>query len=277
MKPLWACSIRNGSIKTSVWAPTARSVKLKVYNSSKTLTATQPMTLDAATGIWSYSAATATLDKQFYRFELAVYHPQSKKLEVTEATDPYSVNVATNGRYSQFIDLNAAETKPEGWDNHDIKPATAPEDIVIYERAYPRFQCDGTDGDRRSSREILAFTEQDSAPVQHLKQLADSGLTHFHLLPATDMATVNEDASKRVDLTSTVAALCKLNAKASVCQEAPEKTLLELMRSYQNSGENAQALVESMRGSDSFNWGYDPHHFNVLKALMPQIRKGWRV
>ncbi len=42
----------------------------KVYNSSKTLTATQPMTLDAATGIWSYSAATATLDKQFYRFEL---------------------------------------------------------------------------------------------------------------------------------------------------------------------------------------------------------------
>lgn len=254
---------QNGTIKTSVWAPTARSVKLKVYNSSKALTATQPMTLDAATGIWSYSAATATLDKQFYRFELAVYHPQSKKLEVTEATDPYSVNVSTNGRYSQFIDLNAAETKPEGWDNHDIKPATAPEDIVIYEGHIRDFSAMEPTVTAAHRGKYLAFTEQDSAPVQHLKQLADSGLTHFHLLPATDMATVNEDASKRVDLTSTVAALCKLNAKASVCQEAPEKTLLELMQSYQNSGENAQALVESMRGSDSFNWGYDPHHFNV--------------
>ncbi len=182
---------------------------------------------------------------------------------MTEATDPYSVNVATNGRYSQFIDLNAAETKPEGWDNHDIKPATAPEDIVIYEGHIRDFSAMEPTVTAANRGKYLAFTEQDSAPVQHLKQLADSGLTHFHLLPATDMATVNEDASKRVDLTSTVAALCKLNAKASVCQEVPEKTLLELMQSYQNSGENAQALVESMRGSDSFNWGYDPHHFNV--------------
>lgn len=251
------------NIKTSVWAPTARSVKLKLYNAAKSLTATQPMTFDGNSGVWSYTGAAATLNRAFYRFEVEVYHPQTKKVATIEATDPYSVNAATNGRYSQFVNLADADTKPALWDAHEAPAAGKPEDIVIYEGHIRDFSARDSSVSAANRGKYLAFTETDSAPVQHLKRLADSGLTHFHLLPATDMANVNEDASKRVDISNTVAELCKINSKAAVCLENGASKLADILKGYQSSGENAQALVEAMRGTDSFNWGYDPQHFNV--------------
>ncbi len=262
------------NIKTSVWAPTARSVKLKVYNAAKALTATHAMTFDSNTGVWSYSGAAASLNRAFYRFEVEVYHPQTKKVETIEATDPYSVNTATNGRFSQFVNLADADTKPALWDNHEVPAAAKPEDIVIYEGHIRDFSARDTSVSAANRGKYLAFTETDSAPVQHLKRLADSGLTHFHLLPATDMATVNEDASKRVDLTSTVAELCKINSKAAVCLENGASKLEDIFKSYQSSGENAQALADAMRPSDSFNWGYDPHHFNVPEGSYASSPEG---
>jgi hypothetical protein len=38
----------------------------------------------------------------------------------------------------------------------------------------------------------LLWKMQESAGVMHLKNLADAGLTHVHLLPCFDFATVNE-------------------------------------------------------------------------------------
>ncbi|MBU1439440.1 MAG: DUF3372 domain-containing protein, partial [Gammaproteobacteria bacterium] len=262
------------NIKTSVWAPTARSVKLKIYTPAKTLSATQPMTLDAATGIWSYSAAATTLNRNFYRFEVEVYHPLTKKVEMVEATDPYSVNTATNGRYSQFVNLMDADTKPANWDSHEVPAAGNPEDIVIYEGHIRDFSARDMSVTAANRGKYLAFTEMDSAPVQHLKKLAEHGLTHFHLLPATDMATVNEDATKRVDLNNTVAELCKIKASAPVCLMNGSTKLEDVMKGYQNSGENAQALVEAMRGTDSFNWGYDPQHFNVPEGSYASTPEG---
>ncbi|WP_337841537.1 pullulanase-type alpha-1,6-glucosidase [Rheinheimera sp.] len=254
----------DSSIKTSLWAPTARDVKLKVYNAQKVLTATQAMTLDSASGIWSYTGAKSSLDRQFYRFEITVYHPATKKVETYETTDPYSVSLALNGRYSQFVNLSDADLKPTGWDGHEVPEVTNPEDSVIYEGHIRDFSIRDNSVSAANRGKYLAFTESQSAPVQHLKALADSGVTHFHLLPATDMATVNEDASKRVELTDTVAALCKIKSTAAVCSEENAATpLIDVLKSYAPSGERAQALVEAMRGTDGFNWGYDPQHFNV--------------
>ena len=42
---------------------------------------------------------------------------------------------------------------------------------------------------------FMAFTVPDSNGMQHLKALADAGLTHVHLLPVFDIATINEDKS----------------------------------------------------------------------------------
>ncbi len=100
--------------------------------------------------------------------------------------------------------------------------------------------------------------------MAHLSEMVASGLTHFHMLPANDLATVNEEASENIDLSNTVAELCAANENAPVCGVASDSdTLQSVLESYQPASEDAQALVDSMRGYDSFNWGYDPKHFNV--------------
>ena len=108
----------------------------------------------------------------------------------------------------------------------------------------------------------LAFTETDSLPVQHLKTLADNGLTHFHFLPLNDQANINEDPAKRIELTDTIGRLCQLKADAPVCGNTDANaTILSVLESYLPYGEKAQELVNAMRGIDGFNWGYDPQHF----------------
>lgn len=249
------------NVKSAVWAPTARTVNLKVYDAAKTLVSTNAMTQDANTGIWSFTAPKATLDRKFYRFELTVYHPLTKKVETVETTDPYSLNVSTNGRFSQFVNLNDADTKPEGWDNQEVPTLAKPEDTVIYEGHIRDFSVRDSSVSAANRGKYLAFTEADSEPVKHLKALAAAGMNTFHMLPATDMATVNEDASKRIDLDSTAGELCKLKPTSLACTASASTKLIDLLNSFQASGENAQAIVNDMRGFDSFNWGYDPHHF----------------
>src|SRR3712207_7812964 len=43
----------------------------------------------------------------------------------------------------------------------------------------------------------MAFTEAMSNGMRHLRELAHAGLTHIHLLPAFDFATVNENKAQR--------------------------------------------------------------------------------
>ncbi|MDR6985111.1 pullulanase [Rheinheimera pacifica] len=250
-----------GNITAKVWAPTARSVNLKVYNVSKTLTATHAMTADSETGIWSHTGSSA-LDRQFYRYEVTVYHPQTRKVETTEATDPYSLSVSTNGRYSQFVNLDDDDLKPAGWDERTVPTVAKPEDIVIYEGHVRDFSIRDQSVTAANRGKYLAFTETDSEPVKHLKSLADNGLTHFHILPLNDQANINEDASRRIELTDTVGRLCQLNATAPVCgNTAAGATLLSVLQGYSPFGEKAQELVQAIRSIDGFNWGYDPQHF----------------
>lgn len=250
-------------ITASLWAPTAQNVKLKVYDAGKTETASHDMTLDPATGIWSYTGSG--LDRQFYRYEITVYHPVSKQVETLESTDPYSVSLSTNGRYSQFVNLNDDDLKPQGWDGQMVAEIAHPEDAVIYEGHIRDFSIRDESTSPEHRGKYLAFTEMNSAPVQHLIKLADAGVTHFHMLPASDMATVDENEANQINLTSTVGELCAKVATAPVCGvENDSSTLLSVMENYPSyQSTEAQALVESMRDLDGFNWGYDPQHFNT--------------
>lgn len=255
------------NISSSVWAPTASDVKLKVYDADKNLVNTFDMSEDSATGIWSYQG-DASLNRQFYRFEMTLYHYKNDAIETLEVTDPYSVSLSTNGDYSQFVNLSDEDLKPEGWDSHTIPTIVDPEDAVIYEGHVRDFSVRDQSTSEANRGKYMAFTESGSAPVQHLTDLVASGLTHFHLLPVNDIASINEDPSRIVDITDTVADLCAVNENAPVCGVADDSsTLQSVLESYLPYSEDAQALVESMRGYDSFNWGYDPEHFNVPDGI----------
>ncbi|MEP4889236.1 MAG: alpha-1,6-glucosidase domain-containing protein [Aliiglaciecola sp.] len=254
------------NITAAVWAPTAQNVQLKLYNQDKTLASTIPMSMDADSGVWSYTGGTE-LDRQLYRYEVTVYHPKAEGIQVLNVTDPYSVSLSTNSRFSQFVNLQDDDLKPDGWDSHVIPTIENFEDAVIYEGHIRDFSVRDESTSQANRGKYLAFTEQGSDPVEHLRKLAETGVTHFHVLPANDIASIEEDTSKVVDLNSTFADLCRLNSAANICQDSSisdDMTLLELYQSYGVGEEvKAQEIVEAMRNHDQFNWGYDPFHFNT--------------
>lgn len=268
----------DGSISAALWAPTAQSVKLNLYNTDKTLASSHAMSLDNITGVWSYTGGSE-LDRALYRFEVTVYHPKAEGLQVLLVTDPYSVSLTTNSRFSQFVNLNDDDLKPEGWDSHTIPTIANFEDAVIYEGSIRDFSVRDASTTAANRGKYLAFTEMDSAPVLHLKKLAEKGLTHFHMLPANDIASIEEDVSKTVNMSSTLSALCKLNRSAAICKDASvsqSMTLADLFASYDPISEagKAQELAEAMRGVDQFNWGYDPFHYNVPEGSFSSDPEG---
>ncbi len=107
-----------------------------IYSADKKVIGSHPMTRDNDSGAWSYQGSHDLKDA-FYRYALTVYHPQTRKVEQYEVTDPYSHSLSTNSEYSQVVDLNDSALKPEGWDGLTMPhPQTSQADIakmVIHE------------------------------------------------------------------------------------------------------------------------------------------------
>lgn len=256
--------VTGDGVNFALWAPTAKSVKLHLFAADKTA-AGEPiaMTLDPLTGIWSH-AAGRDLINSFYKYEVEVYHPASGAVENLLVTDPYSVSLSTNSLYSQVVDLKDAALMPAGWGEYSTPEVDS---IVIYESHIRDFSVADETVSAANRGKYLAFTETDSAAMKHLQALKDAGLSFFHLLPAFDIATVNEDPAMRVDITDTVAKLCEVNSSADACKEGStvdrNAVIKDLLAAMDPASSDAQAFLAGVRGYDSFNWGYDPFHYGV--------------
>ncbi|MGQ0603671.1 MAG: pullulanase X25 domain-containing protein, partial [Anaerolineales bacterium] len=178
-----------------VWAPTARSVSLHRFeNSATSAHALETLTRDNATGVWSITGDSNWKDK-FYVYEVEVYVPATGRVERNVVTDPYSFSLSTNSRRSQIVDLNDPALKPDGWETTAKPPLDAPEDIVLYELHVRDFSVSDASVPAELRGTFKAFTVSDSNGMKHLRRLAEAGLTHVHLLPVFDIASVDEDKS----------------------------------------------------------------------------------
>ncbi len=223
-----------------VWAPTARSVTLHLYEDSTTPMSTAvPMTADGTTGTWVVTG-DASWKNKFYLYEVEVYvRSASPPVVRNMVTDPYSFSLSTNSLRSQIVDIDDPALKPSDWDNTPKPPLDAPEDIVLYELHVRDFSItDATVPDDYRGT-FKAFTLPDSNGMKHLQRLASSGLTHIHLLPAFDFATANEDKATRREPNS------------------------GSLATYGPNAENQQAITSALANEDGFNWGYDPLHYTV--------------
>jgi len=252
----------------AVWAPTALTdpgVSVKVYEADGTLIEEVPMTLDEASGIWTVDG-TAAWDRKFYTLNLRVYSPAVDALVTNEVTDPYSVSLATDSVRSQFVNLDDADLKPAGWDTI-VKPAIeAPEDIVVYELHVRDFSIADSSVPAADRGKFTAFDVPGTAGRNHLEALAAAGLTHVHVLPAFDIATIKENPADRVEIDDPVEDLCAANAAAaSLCASDAGKTIRQAMEDAVANGqlERPQQIANWLRDLDGFNWGYDPLHFGA--------------
>ena len=228
--------VANGSTSFKLWAPTAQAVALvlttPISGSPLTRTTTEPMTRDAATGVWRL-VKPGSLQGATYRYQVQVF-VKGTGLVRNLVTDPYSLGLALGGQHSVVMDLNAAATKPAGWDA-GVPPTTvaAPSDMSIYELHVRDFSINDPTVPAARRGKYLAFAEGNSNGMRHLTALAAAGLTDVHLLPVFDIASVNEKS-------------CVTPSPSG----APDS-------------ETQQAAVAATAGSDCFNWGYDPHHFTT--------------
>ena len=268
-----------GNVSVSVWAPTAKTVELRAYSDDLKIESTKTLTEDKATGIWSYSATKAELDRKFYRFRVTGFNAFTNKTEVLEVTDPASISLSTNGLYSQFVDLNDADVKPSGWDSQVVPEVASPETMSIYETHVRDFSANdqSTPADHRGK--YLAFTDTNSAPVKHLKALADAGLTHVHLLPIADGSSTQEDFAAQINLDSYVFELCAAQTprdSAIVCNgvEKANATLRSILQKYAGDSDKQRSVINSMKDLDAFNWGYDPEHYNAPEGSYATNSKG---
>ncbi|MGL6316329.1 pullulanase-type alpha-1,6-glucosidase [Vibrio sp. WXL103] len=246
-----------------LWAPTAQSVELVIYEDDKTVDQTVTMTVDPVTGIWASDMLSGVVGK-YYRYGVTVYHPTTKSILTRLVTDPYSLSLSTNSTYSQVVDLNDTSLMPEGWSDPDYERPTVTKDVdhVLYESHLRDFSFSDSFGTAEFNGKYLALTEPERESVTHLQALKDAGLTSLHILPAFDIATVDE--ANQVDITDTVGDLCAANSNAAVCGDVDSATVIEdLLASYDPSTGEAQSLMNDLRGLDSFNWGYDPFHYTV--------------
>ncbi len=223
-----------------VWAPTARSVKLHLFDSADAETASDiiPMVADAGTGVWSLTGR-ADWNGAYYLYEVEVFVPSTGQVELNLVTDPYSISLSMNSLRSQIVDLNDPSLMPEGWQTLAKPPLAAPENTVIYELHMRDFSMNDATVPEEHRGKYLAFTDVQSNGMQHLISLAQAGLTHLHLLPTFDIATIEEDAAARVE---------------------PDTAVLA---TFPPNSDQQQALVGAVRDQDGFNWGYDPYHYNV--------------
>ncbi|MGB5098508.1 MAG: DUF3372 domain-containing protein, partial [Porticoccaceae bacterium] len=191
-----------GTPSLAVWAPTALEdpgLSVNIYDAAGTKLETVPMSLDESTGIWSVTG-DSDWDRKFYTITLQVYSYATDSIVTNEVTDPYSVSLATDSVRSQFVNLDDADLKPAGWDSLEAPPLAAPEDSVVYELHVRDFSVADSSVPAADRGKYTAFDIPGTAGRNHLQELASAGLTHVHILPAFDFATVPEDAADRVEL-----------------------------------------------------------------------------
>ncbi|MBO4209277.1 pullulanase-type alpha-1,6-glucosidase [Micromonospora echinofusca] len=226
-----------GRPSLALWAPTARKVTLQLFDTPTAAPRTVTMQRSDRTGVWTVQGAKNWVGK-YYRYQVEAWQPAAQRMVTASVTDPYSVALAADSTHSQLVDLTDADLAPRGWSKLR-KPAAVPSSKVqIQEVSVRDFSIADSTVPAGKRGTYLAFTDPGTAGMRHLRKLGDAGVTHLHLLPAFDFATIPE---RRAD------------------QQQPACDLAALPP----DSDEQQKCIEAVRDTDGYNWGYDPLHYTV--------------
>mgnify|MGYP000960981175 CR=1 FL=1 len=172
----------------TLWAPSADNVRLTLYSSGEAGDPEEQLEMDIAdNGTWCIHI-DRDLKGSFYTFQI---EKDGKWLDETPGI--WAKAVGINGNRAAVIDWN--ETNPEGWESDQSPELKMYSDIILYELHHRDFSIDPNSGIEHKGK-FLALTETgtktpegESSGLDHLKEL---GVTHIHILPSFDFATIDE-------------------------------------------------------------------------------------
>ena len=175
-----------------LWSPNADEVRLMLYEEAEGGHAFQTHHMKLGDdGTWHVDV-NEDLKGKFYAFNVKM---QDEWLGDTPGL--FAKAVGINGHRGAIIDM--VQTNPTGWEN-DRKPVLrSVADVVVYEMHHRDFSIDASSGIEHKGQ-FLALTEQGTRSpeglatgIDHLKEL---GVTHVHLLPSYDYASIDEHTFK---------------------------------------------------------------------------------
>lgn len=172
----------------TLWAPTADNVRLNLYSSDEEDTPEEQLELEMADdGTWRISI-DRDLKGSLYTFQI-----EKDGTWLDETPGIWAKAVGINGNRAAVIDWN--ETNPEGWESDQSPELKMYSDIILYELHHRDFSIAPNSGVKYKGK-FLALTETgtisyegEASGLDHLKEL---GVTHIHILPSFDFATVDE-------------------------------------------------------------------------------------
>ncbi len=173
-----------------LWAPTASKVVLNLFDAGDGGEAKQTVEMELGEkGVWS--ATVPCGHGTYYTYSVTTC------LGTQEAVDPYAKAVGVNGDRGMVVDLSA--TDPEGFaDDQFYQGIKAYNEAVIWEVHVRDFS--NTIPGAKYPGKYLAFTETGltnaSGKPAGLDYLVDLGVTHVHLQPVYDYATVDESSDE---------------------------------------------------------------------------------
>ena len=169
-----------------VWSPGAEAVRVRLFDTVPPRTV--PLTRADGGRVWE-ATVTGDLDGVYYTYVLT--HDGKE----TETPDIWADACGLNGQRSMVLDLS--RTDPPGWDETRPVRLAHPVDAVIWEVHVRDFSMDEAAGFVHRGK-LLAFGEtgvtNTAGDLVGMDYLASLGVTHIHLLPVTDFASVDEAA-----------------------------------------------------------------------------------
>lgn len=171
-----------------LWAPTAAAVKLNIFAAGNGGSAEKSVNLEKGEkGVWTH-VENANLNGKYYTYTVTT------SAGTQEAVDPYAVSAGLNGDRGMILDL--ASTNPANWTDTPFVPEGVENytDAQIWEVHVRDFSNKIESSEYKGK--FLAFTEtglkNESGMPVGVDYLTNLGITHVHLLPSFDYASVDE-------------------------------------------------------------------------------------
>jgi len=179
-------TFKDEKIYFKLFSPEADEVVFNIYQNIASETPSKSINLTAREGVWN-----AEIPKE-YQMSYYTVKVKYKGNWLKETTDPYVKMTSANGKYGFIADQKSFS--PSNWQNHQFA-AIPNKDAIIYELHVRDFSISQNSGMQQRGK-FLAFTESNTTNsfgaktgLDYIKSL---GVTHIHLLPFFDYASIDE-------------------------------------------------------------------------------------
>lgn len=181
-----------------LWAPTTKTVTLKVYNSGNYETDSTPLHTVEMTkgekGIFS-TTINENLDGKYYTYTVV----NSKG--TNEVVDPYAKSAGVNGRRGMIVNFKKLNSEITGWAN-DVRPdyGDAAVDGSIYEAHIRDMTINPNSGVSENNRgrflglaeKNTSYTENGQTVTTGLANIKELGVSHVQIQPFYDYSSIDE-------------------------------------------------------------------------------------